>query len=293
MPLPPIMHSSNTVLPLAFDIGFNTGDDTALMLLQAYRVVAIEANPLLVERGRVRFAQAIQSGRLTLLNIALANDVALVGQLLPFFVNAYKHEWSSFEQRVGCRQRKSAAGFIQNMNHGRGSHNRTRSGGTSDSTTELLKHCRRLDVVAVSCAKLFQEHGIPHVLKLDAEGAEWPCVQALEQFGSRPSYVSIELAVQCCNSTQLDFFHSLGYERFKWVNQAPFQSTWGSTSGPIGEFSLDCMRGYSWRDLSSTGRLLEQYFTPQLAGRFRTGSQMEKQCNYWSDLQLKHRSMLY
>lgn len=47
--VPQIMHSSSTVLPVAFDIGFNTGDDTALLLLQAYRVVAVEANPLLVE----------------------------------------------------------------------------------------------------------------------------------------------------------------------------------------------------------------------------------------------------
>ena len=289
------MHSSSTVLPVAFDIGFNTGDDTALLLLQAYRVVAVEANPLLVERGRERFVQAIQSGRLTLLNIALANDAASVGQTLPFYVNSYKHEWSSFEQHVGCRQRGSAAGFIHNnKKHGGGSHNGTHGGGSHDgSTVALPKHCRTLDVVAVSCASLFQEHGVPHVLKLDAEGAEWPCVQALELFSSRPGYVAIELAVRCCSLAQMEFFHSLGYERFKWVNQAPFQSTWGSTSGPIGEFALDCVDGYSWRDLNSTEYLLDQYFTPQLAGRFRTGSRKEKQCNYWSDLQLKHRSLLY
>jgi len=279
------MHSSSTVRPVAFDIGFNNGDDTALLLLQAYRVVAVEANPLLVERGRERFAQAIKSGRLTLLNIALANDAASAGQILPFYVNTYKHEWSSFEQHVGCRQRGSPAGLIHKNPHGGRSH--------YGSAAALPKQCRKIDVVAVSCASLFQEHGVPHVLKLDAEGAEWPCVQALERFSSRPGYVAVELAVRCCSRAQMDFFHSLGYERFKWVNQAPFQSTWGGTSGPIGEFSLDCVRGYSWRDLNSTVTLLEQYFTPQLAGRFRPGSQKEKQCNYWSDLQLKHRSLLY
>lgn len=273
--LPPIMHS-NGALPLAFDVGFNNGDDTALLLLQSYRVVAVEANPVLVEAGRKRFAQAITSGRLTLLNCALANSIEAAGQRIPFFINEYKHDWSSFEKHVGCRAPKSAAG---NIHHGR--------------LDGSMKHCHQRDVVAASCASLFQQYGVPHVLKLDAEGAEWPCVQALEQFDSRPSYLAIELAVRCCNATQLDFFRSIGYEHFKWVNQATFQGVWGTTSGPVGEFSLDCMVGYKWRDATSTRLLLEKYFTPELAGRFTVGTRPEKQCNYWGDLQMKHKSMMY
>ena len=275
--LPPIMHS-NGALPLAFDVGFNNGDDTALLLLQSYRVVAVEANPVLVEAGRKRFAQAVASGRLILLNIALANSIEAAGQRVPFFINEFKHEWSSFEQHVGCRAPKSRAGHI---------HHRSRN------STNSMKYCHQRDVVAVSCASLFKKYGVPHVLKLDAEGAEWPCVQALEQFDSRPSYLAIELAVRCCNATQMDFFRSLGYERFKWVNQAAFQGVWGSTSGPIGEFSLDCMGGYKWHDANSIGLLLDKYFTPELGGRFKVGTRNEKQCNYWGDLQLKHKTMMY
>ena len=49
--------TSLPLAPLAFDLGFNNGDDTALLLLQGFRVVAVEADPQLVAAGRRRFAQ--------------------------------------------------------------------------------------------------------------------------------------------------------------------------------------------------------------------------------------------
>ena len=65
---------------LAFDIGFFNGDDTALLLMQGYRVVAIEANAALVQRGRRRFARAITRGQLVLLNQALARNASADAQ---------------------------------------------------------------------------------------------------------------------------------------------------------------------------------------------------------------------
>ena len=44
---------------LIFDIGFNNGDDTAHYLTRGFEVLAVEANPELVEAGRKRFADAI------------------------------------------------------------------------------------------------------------------------------------------------------------------------------------------------------------------------------------------
>jgi hypothetical protein len=53
---------------LIYDIGMHNGNDTAYYLFRGFRVVGVEANPLLVEQVRERFAAEIASNRLTVLN---------------------------------------------------------------------------------------------------------------------------------------------------------------------------------------------------------------------------------
>ena len=128
---------------LAFDVGFYNGDDSALLLMHGYRVLAIEANPALVARGRVRFAEAIQRGQLTLLNQALARTEAEIGSVLPFYVNRHEWAWSSFHSNVGCRPRNSS------------------------------QDCDARPVRAESCAALLAKYGVPLILKLDIEGIHY------------------------------------------------------------------------------------------------------------------------
>src|SRR5439155_786713 len=49
---------------IIFDVGMNNGDDSKHYLSKGYQVVAIEANPILVERGRARLQKEIAAGQI-------------------------------------------------------------------------------------------------------------------------------------------------------------------------------------------------------------------------------------
>jgi len=51
---------------IIFDVGMNNGDDSAHYLSKGYQVVAIEANPILVERARARFQKEIAASSISL-----------------------------------------------------------------------------------------------------------------------------------------------------------------------------------------------------------------------------------
>jgi hypothetical protein len=224
---------------LAFDIGFFNGDDTALLLMQGYRVVAIEANAALVERGRRRFARAIRSGQLVLLNRALNPTLNMSGTYRPFYVNRHNLQWSSFHEKEGCRA------------PGKPSKRRTQE--------VIGRHCDVHRVISESCADIFERYGVPLLLKLGIEGSQWPCINALRHGLLRPSYLSME-AQQHNTEWLYKLLQSLGYTSFKWVSQAALNRTrglhgWGASSGPIGEAALDCHFGYGWRDYASIKEL--------------------------------------
>lgn len=74
-----------------YDIGMHNGDDTEYYLKKGFRVVAVEANPLLCEAGRARFAEHIKSGRLKIHNVAIAAEAGSI----KFYVNDKKSVLSS------------------------------------------------------------------------------------------------------------------------------------------------------------------------------------------------------
>src|SRR5213594_2634641 len=57
---------------LIYDVGVNNGDDTAHYLMKGFRVLGVDADPILMAPLQERFAVEIAQGRLTLLNVALA-----------------------------------------------------------------------------------------------------------------------------------------------------------------------------------------------------------------------------
>ena len=61
-------------MKLIFDVGMYDGADTSYYLECGHRVVAIEANPSLVERATRRFSAHIESGQLVCLNAAISPD---------------------------------------------------------------------------------------------------------------------------------------------------------------------------------------------------------------------------
>jgi FkbM family methyltransferase len=58
---------------LIFDVGMHTGQDTDFYLKKGFDVVAVEANPALVEGARERFRDAIACGRLVIHEVAIAD----------------------------------------------------------------------------------------------------------------------------------------------------------------------------------------------------------------------------
>src|SRR3989441_8132891 len=59
---------------LVFDIGVNSGEDTAQYLRRGFRVVGVDANPEMVALCEQRFRADISAGRLVLLNVGLAAE---------------------------------------------------------------------------------------------------------------------------------------------------------------------------------------------------------------------------
>ena len=162
---------------LIYDIGMNNGDDTAYYLNQGFRVLAVEAIPSLAESARERFAEAIEEQRLTILNVGIQESA---GKAL-FWVHSERSEWSSFDKAMVSR-----------------------FGG------EVVAH----EVECVSFREILKQHGVPYYLKIDIEGSDELCLEALSK-SDLPKYVSVEAH----SLTPLCQLKCLGYSRFKCINQ--------------------------------------------------------------------------
>ncbi|HXE53786.1 MAG TPA: FkbM family methyltransferase, partial [Tepidisphaeraceae bacterium] len=89
---------------LIYDVGMNNGDDTAYYLSKGYRVVAIEADPVLVEQATHRFASEIAAERVTILNVA----VAPTDGTARFWTSPTMRIWNSFNREIATREGRQA-----------------------------------------------------------------------------------------------------------------------------------------------------------------------------------------
>ncbi len=194
---------------LVFDVGMHRGEDTEHYLARGFRVVAIEANPVLVRAARERFAAAVETGLLTIVGAAVAAEPGTV----ELAVSEESTIWSSLD-----------ADFIaRNRELGRTTY-------------------RRVEVPAVRFADVLAEHGVPYYLKIDIEGRDMLCVRALHLMSERPKYVSIESAVTTPGSgmeavfDQLAELWTLGYRGFTLIDQNRHGAAFPvDSSGPFGE----------------------------------------------------------
>jgi FkbM family methyltransferase len=158
----------------------NDGNDTAYYLSRGFRVLAIEANPLLTKAASEKFADFLQSGRLLILNVGIADRSGV----LPFWLNQQNSDWSSFSYVLASKH------------------------GTS---------CQRVDVECTTFDRILSGHGIPYYLKIDIEGYDHYCIDALQAGGS-PPYLSIEF-FRGDFQRQLQQLQLLGFRRFKLIEQ--------------------------------------------------------------------------
>jgi len=185
------MARSEASIPLVFDIGFHRGEDTAFYLARGFRVLAVDANPEMVDRGRRIFSSALESGRLTLLQVAVAPAPGLARLHL-----SGNSEWVSLRRGIAAR-RGRLAGEVQ--------------------------------VHATTLRQLVREHGLPYYCKIDIEGMDLVALSSLKDLPDPPQFLSVE--AECLSEIEdpdedeedataaLDALCELGYKKFKLVDQ--------------------------------------------------------------------------
>lgn len=232
----PVVHKPCTPQNTIFDLGFYDGEDSTRYLEAGFCVVAVEADPDLVQRAMGTHLNWITSGRLRMVNSAVAPSNS-TETWKTFYRNACTKEWNSFMWTVGCRTCKPP--------HKPGP-----------------EGCSQVSVQATRCGDLFRSYGIPQYLKLDIEGAEPGCFESLRHLGRdrMPRFVSAEIT----EAEYVDDLHALGYRGFKLVRQDRFWggnqdgSGWGSKSGPWGDDARDCRSGRQWRSYESVRKEMQR-----------------------------------
>jgi FkbM family methyltransferase len=139
---------------LIYDVGLHTGQDTAFYLKKGFRVIAIEANPLLAQHAQLRFADACAEGRLRVLSVGVGTETGR----FPFYINSLHAEWSSFDQELGSR----------------------------GCDLEVI------DVDVVKLEEIVAEYGVPYYLKIDIEGSDMAALGSIARFPAPPRFVSAE-----------------------------------------------------------------------------------------------------
>jgi FkbM family methyltransferase len=174
---------------LIFDLGLHRGEDTDYYLSKGYRVVAVDADPGLIEQAAQRFGEAVREQRLTLLNCAMAAEEGEAD-----FHLSHESAWNSLNKDISARENAAV------------------------STIHVAT--RRLP-------DLFREFGVPLYCKIDLEGTDIVCLKTLEGSPELPASISVETECLGDNDvvTEVQALETLvqlgklGYKRFKLVDQ--------------------------------------------------------------------------
>ena len=172
---------------LIYDFGMHDGRDTAFYLAKGFRVIAVEAMPDLCEQAHERFASSIKAGTLTVLNLAVVDAPGPV----TFYTNPHT-VWGTVHRSWADRN--------------------ATLGSPPDG---------EISVTGVMAQELFSRHGMPYYAKIDIEGSDRLCLEALLNFEDRPRYVSLESDKVSLRALEheFDLLEQLGYSRFKIVAQ--------------------------------------------------------------------------
>jgi FkbM family methyltransferase len=180
---------------LIYDIGLHKGEDADFYLHRGFAVVGVEANPILAANARRRFQNQLSSGELTLVEGAIAPRSA--NDKVVFYTNGDLTAWGTIEAKWAFRN--ETLGFPSN----------------------------RIEVSRIDIGQVFRSFGIPFYLKIDVEGVDRLVVEELKAFRDRPQYLSLESEKEDFDKLkeEMNLLASLGYEKFKIVQQQSIPST--------------------------------------------------------------------
>ena len=165
---------------LIFDLGMHLGLDTQFYLKKGFRVIAVEAAPLMIENARTSLSRYIETGQLIIVDRAFWS---VDEEEISFYINQEKDDWSS-----------AFKWWAENGAH----------------------DIRDIKVKTTTLPRLFSEYGVPYYIKCDIEGADELFVRQLSADRRRPSYISVEAT----SLEALAILYAAGYDRVQLVNQA-------------------------------------------------------------------------
>lgn len=174
---------------LIYDVGLHQGQDTDFYLRKGFNVIAFEANSENIAICQRKFSDAIESGRLTIVEGAIVENPCL-GKV-NFYRNKDHSLWGSTNKDWAYRNE------------------------VMGTTNEVI------EVDAVDFKQCLERFGIPHYLKVDIVGSEMICLKALLAFENKPDYLSIRSEKVIFHKLEEEFrvLEMLGYEKFKAVQQ--------------------------------------------------------------------------
>lgn len=175
---------------LIYDIGMHRGEDTEFYLRKGFRVVAVEADPALASAARERFGAFLGDERLVIVEGAIVE--AGSGASVTFYKNDAHSPWGTVRPQWVER----------NLGLGAGS--------------------TPIEVRAVSIVEVLRRYGIPRYMKIDIEGCDLICVEALRAFAGRPDYLSLESDKTSLAAIrrEIELLVELGYDAFQAVEQS-------------------------------------------------------------------------
>lgn len=189
-----IQHNIPVSDDLIYDIGLHKGEDTEFYLKKGFRVVAFEANPQLIEHCKTRFKDALDDRRLTLVEGAIVDPQSEAAKrgTVSFHVCSDRTIWGTVND--AWMERNKDLGF--------------------SSTT--------IDVPTVDFGEVIRQFGMPYYMKIDIEGCDQICLAVLEQFTTRPSYLSFESDKTSLDriTSEIKLLTRLGYDAFQAVEQS-------------------------------------------------------------------------
>lgn len=174
---------------LIYDIGMHRGKDTEFYLKKGFRVIGVEANPLLAQKVREKLKSETNSGELIIIEKAISD----ISGTIDFYVNDIQDDWGSIYPS-----------WNEKDTHG----------------------LRKISVPTIRLEELLNQHGVPYYMKIDIEGSDIVCLKELLNYSQKPQYISCELLAPHNLGSGIEsaidiicYLRVLGYSKFKISDQ--------------------------------------------------------------------------
>jgi FkbM family methyltransferase len=184
-------------MELVFDIGMYDASDTEYYLSEGYKVIAVEANPSLINSAGIRFKEQVSSGQLVLVNRALSQESG--AEITLTICNDDLAASSIFKEKLNDRIPVDSSTLKQKV-------------GDEIPTAAFT-------VKGITMVELIEEYGHPYFIKVDIEGADRYCVLPLNG-ENRPQYMSFEIGDDV--EELIGHLERIGFAKFKIINQTRF-----------------------------------------------------------------------